>query len=221
VTTGTRDRFDRELAHLQERILEMGSLAHTAVARALRALVEGDSDLAHGVIAADADLNRLRYEIEGECYHLLVTEQPVAGDMRSIVSAVIIVTDLERIADHGKKIARTYLRMLDDPRMVPLGDIPRMGEMALGLLDRAMRAVATRDVQEARDVCRADDDVDALYKQAFNVTISHMLENPRQIAAGTHLIGVAHELERVGDRATNVAERVIYAVTGELTELNV
>ena len=132
---------------------------------------------------ADADLNRLRYEIEGECYHLLVTEQPVAGDMRSIVSAVIIVTDLERIVDHGKKIVRTYLRMLDDPRMVPLGDIPRMGRVwALGLLDRAMRAVATRDVQEARDVCRADDDVDALYKQAFNVTISYMLENPRQIA---------------------------------------
>ena len=219
--TGTRDHFDRELAHLQERILEMGSLAHTAVARGLQAMVDGNADLAHEVIAADAGLNRLRYEIEGECYHLLVTEQPVAGDMRSIVSAVIIVTELERIADHGKKIARTYLRMLDDPRMVPLGDIPRLGEMALGLLDRAMRSVATRDAQEARDVCRADDAVDALYKQAFNLTISYMLENSRQIAAGAHLIGVAHELERVGDRATNIAERVIYAVTGELTELNV
>lgn len=220
MTTGTRTRFDRELSQLQERILEMGSLVHTAVARGLQALVDGDADLARQVIAADADLNKMRYEIEGLCYHLLVTEQPVAGDMRLIVSAIIIVTELERIADHGKKIARTYLRMLDDPRMVPLGDIPRLGEMALNLFDRALRSVATRDVREARAVCDADDQVDALYKQAFNLTISYMLENPRQIAAGAHLIGVAHELERVGDRATNVAERVIYAVTGELIELN-
>jgi phosphate transport system protein len=183
--------------------------------------VEDNADLAREVIAKDVELNRLRYDIEGECYHLLVTEQPVAGDMRAIISGVIIASELERIADHGKKIARTYLRMLEDPRMVPLGDIPRMGELALGLVDRALRAVAHRDVEEARAVCRADDQVDALYKQAFNLTISYMLENPRQIAAGAHLIGVAHELERIGDRATNVAERVIYAVTGELVELNV
>jgi phosphate transport system protein len=219
--TGTRDRFDRELAQLQERILQMGSLVRTAVARGLQALVDGDAALAREVIAADADLNRMRYEIEALCYHLLVTEQPVAGDMRMIVSAIIIVTDLERIADHGKKIARTYLRMLDDPRMAPLGDIPRLGEMALSLLDRTLRAVANRDAEEARDVCLADDQVDALYKQAFNLTISYMLENPRLIASGAHMIGVAHELERVGDRATNVAERVIYAMTGELSDLNV
>jgi phosphate transport system protein len=219
--TGTRDRFDRELAQLQERILQMGSLVRTAVARGLQALVDGDAALAREVIAADADLNRMRYEIEALCYHLLVTEQPVAGDMRMIVSAIIIVTDLERIADHGKKIARTYLRMLDDPRMAPLGDIPRLGEIALSLLDRTLRAVANRDAEEARAVCLADDQVDALYKQAFNLTISYMLENPRLIASGAHMIGVAHELERVGDRATNVAERVIYAVTGELSDLNV
>jgi phosphate transport system protein len=213
--------FDRHLTQLQERILELGSLARTAVARGLQALEDGDADLAREVVAADAGLNRLRYDIESECYHLLVTEQPVAGDMRAIVAGVIIVTELERIADHGKKIARTYLRMVDDPRMAPLGDIPRLGEVALNLLDEALRAVATRDVQEARAVCQADDAVDALYKQTFNLTISYMLENPRLIASGAHLIGVAHELERVGDRATNVAERVIYAVTGELTELNV
>ena len=125
--TGTRDRFDRELAHLQGRILEMGSLVHAAAARGLQALVEDNADLAREVIARDVELNRLRYDIENECYHLLVTEQPVAGDMRAIISGVIIASELERIADHGKKIARTYLRMLDDPRMVPLGDIPRLG----------------------------------------------------------------------------------------------
>ena len=219
--TGTRARFDRELTQLKERILEMGCLTRTAAAQGLQALVDDNPDLAHQVIAADADVNRLRYAIESDCYHLLVTEQPVAGDMRLIVSTIIIVTELERIADHGKKIARTYLRMLDDPRMAPLGDIPRLGEMARDLLDRAMRAVADLDVQEAVAVCKADDVVDALYKQAFNLIIGCMLENPRLIASGAHLTGVAHELERIGDRATNIAERVIYAVTGELTELNV
>jgi len=199
----------------------MGSLVHAAAARGLQALVEDDADLAREVIARDVELNRLRYDIENECYHLLVTEQPVAGDMRAIISGVIIASELERIADHGKKIARTYLRMLEDPRMVPLGDVPRLGATALNLVDRALRSIAQRDVEEARAVCLADDQVDALYKQAFNLTISYMLENPRQIAAGAHLIGVAHELERIGDRATNVAERVIYAVTGELVELNV
>ena len=148
----------------------------------LQALVEDNADLAREVIARDVELNRLRYDIEEECYHLLVTEQPVAGDMRAIISGVIIASELERIADHGKKIAGTYLRMLDDPRMVPLGDVPRLGEMALDLVERALRSIAHRDVEEARAVCLADDQVDALYKQTFNLTISYMLENPRQIA---------------------------------------
>jgi phosphate transport system protein len=218
--TGTRVRFERELAHLRARVLEMGSMARTQVARGLQALVEDDDDLAQQVIAGDIEVNRLRYEIESEAYSLLVTEQPVAGDMRTIVSGVIIVTELERIADHGKKIARIHQRMLDDPRSMPLGDIPRLGALALDQLDGSLQAVATRDVEWCRALCKADDAVDALHKQTFNLILSYMLENPRQIAAGTHLIQVAHELERVADRATNVAERVIYIVTGELIDLN-
>jgi phosphate transport system protein len=111
--------------------------------------------------------------------------------------------------------------MLEEPRPIPMADIQRMGEMALAMLDRALRAYATRDSAEADAICKADDQVDALYRQTFNVILSYMLENPRLIGAGTHLIQVAHELERVGDRATNVAERVIYSATGELVDLNV
>jgi phosphate transport system protein len=221
MSVGVRVHFAKALAQLHTNVLELGSRAQRAVARGLAALVNGDADLAREVIAADVGINRLRYDIEFECYSLLVTEQPVASDMRAIVAALTIVNDLERIADHGKKIARTYLRLREDPRPMPLGEMTMLADLALAMLERALRAYAARDIAEAEAVCRSDDQADALYKRVFNAIVAQMVENPPQIGAGTHLLQVAHELERVGDRATNVAERVIYTVTGELIELNV
>jgi len=214
-------QFEKHLGQLNEDVLQLGSQARQAVARAVEVLIAGDVEAARQVIVDDEAINRRRFEIERECYALLVTEQPMAGDMRVIVAALIVVTDLERIADHGKKIAKICLRMMQDPRPIPFGDIPRLSQMALAMMDRALRAYATRDLVEADAVCKADDQVDALYKQTFNVVLSRMLEDPRMIGPGTQLIQVAHELERVADRATNIGERVIYSVTGELAELNV
>jgi phosphate transport system protein len=221
MVSSSRSNFDRELFQLREKVLELGTLVRAAVAGGMQALVAGDPDLAHEVIAADANINRLRYDIETECYALLAMEQPVARDLRVISSALMVNVDLERIGDHGKKIARIYLRMVEDPRPIPLDDIPQLGEIALIMLDRSLRALSSSDVAAARAVCKTDDEADALYKQAFNAAIDRMLENPRLISAGTHLIQIAHELERVADRATNVAERVIYTVAGELVDLNV
>jgi phosphate transport system protein len=217
---GARSHFEKRLAELNDDVLHLGGLARQAVIQSFRALENGDADQAREVIARDADANRLRYEIEGKCYALIATEQPVAGDLRAIVSALTIATDLERIADHGKKIARIYLRMLENPRSVSIAAMPRLAELAVALVDRALRSFARRDTTEAEAVCRDDDQVDALYKQTFNVLLSYMLEKPPLIGQCTHLLQVAHELERVGDRATNIGERVIYAVTGELIELN-
>jgi len=214
-------QFEKHLGQLNEDVLQLGSQARQAVARAVEVLIAGDVEAARQVIVDDEAINRRRFEIERECYALLVTEQPMAGDMRVIVAALIVVTDLERIADHGKKIAKICLRMMQDLRPIPFGDIPRLSQMALAMMDRALRAYATRDLVEADAVCKADDQVDALYKQTFNVVLSRMLEDPRMIGPGTQLIQVAHELERVADRATNIGERVIYSVTGELAELNV
>jgi phosphate transport system protein len=219
--TSGRAHFEKQLTQLGEDVLQLGSLTRQAVARAVQALMEGDQDLAREVIASDVTINRLRYDVEAECYGLLATEQPVAGDLRAIVSALTIATDLERIADHGKKVARVYLRMLEDPRPVPLEGIARLAEMALAMLDRALRAFSTRDTAEAQAICVADDQVDAFYKQTFNGVVSYMVGDPRRIGSGTHLLQVAHELERVADRSTNIAERVIYTVTGELIELNI
>ena len=220
MVSSSRSNFDSELFQLRERVLQLGAMVRAAVAGGTEALVQGDLDLAHEVIAADAGINQLRFDIEIECYALLAMEQPVARDLRIVSSALMVNVDLERIGDHGKKIATIYLRMQEDPRPVPLGYVPQLSEIALMMLDRALRAMASGDVAAARAVCQTDDEADALYKQVFNAAIDHMLENPRLIAAGTHLIQIAHELERVADRATNIAERVIYTVAGELVDLN-
>ncbi|MCX7670561.1 MAG: phosphate signaling complex protein PhoU, partial [Anaerolineae bacterium] len=182
MVTNTRAHFTKALVNLQEQVLELGSRARRAVADGLRALTSGDAELAREVIAADVDINRLRYDIEFECYSLLVTEQPVASDMRAIVAALILVGELERVADHGKKIARTYLRMTEDPWPIALGDVPALGELSLNMLDRALRAFANRDIAAAEAICRADDQVDAQYKSVFNAIVKQMVEDPQRIA---------------------------------------
>lgn len=215
-----RSRFDRELAQLAEVLLELGSRARQEVARGIEAYVRNDIELAREVVSADTAINELRYRIEEQCYALLALEQPVAGDLRAVVATLISAIEFERMADHGKKLARICLRTAAEPRHIPTDDIVRLGDLVLDMFDQALRAIAARDVEAARAVCRADDRVDACYKQLFNVKLSYMLEDVRAISSGTYQIQVAHELERVGDRVTNLAERLIYAVTGEMIDLN-
>lgn len=186
----------------------------------MQAFIDNDVDLASEVIAGDQSINHLRYSIEQQCYALLAREQPVACDMRAIVAALTFATELERIADHGKKIARICQRTSGEPRPVPLSGVGRMSEIALEMVDGVLSALAARDPDAARTVSIRDDEVDALYKQTFSVALSYMLEDTSAISAGTHLIQIGHELERVADRATNIAERVIYVVSGELVDLN-
>lgn len=220
MTAGIRSRFVRELAQLAELLLDLGSRARHEVARGVEAYIQNDVDLARDVISEDKATNELRYRIEELCYQLLAMEQPVARDLRAVVATLIIAIEFERMADHGKKLARICLRTTNEPRVLPADDIARLSEAVLNMFDNALRALAEQDVDQARAVCQSDDLVDALYKQLFNVKLSYMLENPRAIGAGTYHIQVAHELERVGDRATNVAERLIYAVTAEMVDLN-
>ena len=220
MTTTGRTHFARRLGRLSEMVMEMGALAQASLVRAMRALVEGDQDLAREVIAADAQINDLRLAIEQECYLLLATEQPVAGDIRAIVAALTVVGDLERIGDHAKKIARAYLRIMENPRPIPTEGVQRLADIAVVMLGRAMSAYGSHDIPAAEAVCADDDRADALYKQIFDATLTFMLADPQQIGVGTHLLQIAHELERSADRATNIAERVIYAATGALLDLN-
>lgn len=219
--TATRYRFEKQLGRLSEDSLQLGSMARIAVRRAMEALANRDIKLARTVIAEDLGINRLRFDLESQCYALLATEQPVAGDMRRIAATLTIANDLERIGDHAKHIASICIRMQEAPQALPPTDLARMSEMALNMLDRALQLLVKPDVAAAQVVCKDDDEVDALYKQSFNRVLGYMLENPPFIQTGTYLIQVAHELERVADRATNIAERVIYSATGELVDLNV
>ncbi len=216
-----RIHFDQALTLLNEEILELGSRARRAAAAGLQSFLENDAELAAEVIAGDTLINELRYRIEKRCYALLATEQPVASDLRTIVAVLSISNELERIGDHGKRIAWLGRRMSPDARLVPTDGLQQMAQAAFTMLDRALQAFSRRDSALAREVCAADDHVDALYKQTFNVTLSYMLENTRAIGPGTQVIQAGHELERIGDRATNIAERVIFIETGELIELNV
>lgn len=217
---GLRSRFARQLGDLHDEVVELGVRSRQAVAKAVQALEERNADLAREVVEGDAEINSLRFDVEKQCYALMATEQPVAGDLRTLVAGLIVAMEMERIGDHGKKIARTYLRMEDNPRWLASDPVQRLAEEALVLLDRALQVYTQRDSEQAAEVCRADDRVDALYKQTFNILVEYMIEDPRLIGPASHLLQIAHELERVGDRATNIAERVIYSVTGELTELN-
>jgi phosphate transport system protein len=243
MVNSTRIHFNHELHRLQEDVLQLGALARRAVVRATQALMQGDAELADEVVIEDNRINDLRFDVEAECYELLATEQPVAGDMRRIVSLLTIANDLERIGDHGKKIARLSLQMNGSQRSLPAagwapsfgprapsaavqgalpwGNVQHMCDLSLKMLDDALHSLAANDVAEARAVCAQDDQVDALYKQMFNVALTYMLESPRAIAPGTYQIQIGHELERVADRATNIAERLIYAATGDLLDLNV
>ena len=215
-----REHFGQALRTLAASTQDLGRAAEGAVEQALLAMLHDDPDLARSVIVKDLAINQMRFDIERACYDLIATEGPVASDLRAIVAILSIAADLERIADHGKKVANMALRMAGMPRPSFLSDVQRLGQLSLVMLQQAMHSLASRDLAEAHLVCKADDEVDGLYKQTFNLLLSDMLEDPHTVAAGTYLIQAAHEFERVGDRATNIAERVIYTVTGDLVELN-
>ncbi len=216
-----RTAFERQLAGIQEEMLVLGNLVDRAIGSSVRALVERDPDLAKTVIAGDIEINRRRYSIEEECLELIATQQPLAGDLRIIASVLYIIVDLERMADHAEGIAKIAVTLVDEPPLKPYIDIPRMAEVARGMLVDSLAALRERDVARARAICQRDDEVDALYDQVYRELLTFMLRDAATIDRATHLTWVAHNLERIADRATNICERVVYLVEGKVEELNV
>ncbi len=216
----TRLTFDRDLAALQDDLLRLGSLVDAAIGQAMDALAGRDLRLARQIVADDARVNELRFQIEEGCVALIATQQPAASDLRAIVSAMSIVGDLERMGDHAAGIARTVLRMGNEPLLKPLIDMPRMAQECRAMLRRALDAYVTRDADLARRVADQDDTIDDLYKQIFRELLSFMVEDPHTTTRALYLLFSAHNLERIGDRAMNIAERVIFMTSGEMKELN-
>ena len=213
--------LDRNLRELQENLLVLGSMVEKAIARAMDALKRRDLEASRQVIKDDDAIDHQRFQLEEQCIELIATQQPVARDLRRIIVFLHIAVELERMGDYAEGIGKISLMMGDEPPLKPLVDIPRMADKATEMLRQSLDALVNRDVVGAIAVCNTDDHVDALYDQVYRELLTYMIEDPRSIQRATYLLWVAHDLERVADRATNIAERVIYLVTGKMTETNV
>ncbi len=207
--------FQEELETLQHRLLEMGGLAEERVRAAVRGLVTRETSLIAQTMHGDEPVNRLHIEIDTRCFRLLALHQPMATDLRAIVAAVKINTDLERVADLAVNIAEAAERYCRHPPVKRLVDLPRMSDIAQSMLRDALDAYVRRDTRLARDVLNADDALDALKTQVFRELLTYMLQDPATIEPGLDLILISRHLERIGDHATNIAEDVIFMVSAE------
>jgi phosphate transport system protein len=207
------------LREIQDDILVMGSMVEKAIATSIRALKDRDITLAKQLIDDDKNINQKRFEIEEKCIRLIATQQPLAGDLRTIISVLNIVTELERIGDYAAGIAKIVLMIGNEEMLKPLIDIPRMADRTILMLQQSLDAFIRHDDIAANEVIAGDDEVDDLYDQVFRELLTFMIEDPRTITRATRLIWVAHNLERSADRVTNICERIIYIVTGRMEEL--
>lgn len=215
-----RVAFHTELEQLQKRVAELGTMVESAIRKAVTGLKERDLEVARQVIADDVLINTARFQIENDILVLIATQQPLAGDLRNLAAMLEIITELERIGDYGKGISKISLMIGDTPLIKPLQDIPTMSELALQMLRRALHAYATMDIQEAQQVPTMDDQVDALYNRVYRDLITYIISNPSNMEQANLLMWVAHNLERAGDRAINICERVVFIQSGRMEEFD-
>jgi len=216
----TRHHYSQELEQLQRMILRMGCMMEEALKKSMDALVNQDVALAREVIDEDDRLDDMELTIEDICAKLIAREQPVATDLRTILTALKIITDLERMADHAVDIAKIAIRLKDETYIKPLIDLPRMADIAIQMVKDSLEAYVEHDPEKAEEITRRDDVVDGINRQIFRELLTYMMENQKNINQATNFLFVSKYLERIGDHATNVCEWVIYAATGERKELN-
>jgi phosphate transport system protein len=215
-----RQIFQEQIRELLEDLLEMGRMVADSIDRSIQALARQDEELAHHVIEFDDEINALQHDIDEKCLVLIATQQPMAGDLRAILAVSNIAAELERIGDYTEGVARLAVKLSGEPFIKPLIDIPRMAEEGRRMLLTSLEAFARQDVETARQIGHADDMVDALYDQIFRELLVIMMEEPKTITQATYLLWVAHNLERIADRTTNIAERVIFMDSGTIVDLN-
>jgi phosphate transport system protein len=216
-----RETFEQELQRLQDDTLALGSMVENAITESVEILKRQDMEGSRRLIAQDRLINEKRFAIETDALVLIATQQPMASDLRTIAAILDIASELERIGDYAKGIAKINLMIGKEPFVKPLVDVPRMADKARDMLHRALEAFAQRDVEMARAIPAGDDEVDALYDQVYRELLTYIMADPRCIDQANFLLWAAHNLERAADRVTNVCERVIFTVTGELVELDV
>ncbi|MBI2877608.1 MAG: phosphate signaling complex protein PhoU [Candidatus Tectomicrobia bacterium] len=217
----TREYFARELERIQQEVLDMGAMVEEAIHASIEALKNRDLEKAKEIIANDLKINQKRWDIEEQCLQVIATQQPLAKDLRFLAAVLVLITELERMGDYAEGIAKINLMMGEEPLLKPLIDIPRMAQKATDMLRRSLQAFINRDADAARGICNEDDEVDDLWNQVYRELLTFMIQDPRTINRATYLIWVAHNLERIADRVTNICERTVFLVTGRMEEMNV
>lgn len=220
MTLSPRETLDRSLKQLLDDVLVLGSMVEEAIRSSVEALKARDFEASRRIYLDDAKINRLHFDLENRCIILIATQQPMARDLRLLAAVLEIVTELERIGDYAKGIARINLLLGEKPLIKPLIDIPRMAEKGIDMLHRSLSAFVDGDVETARAIPKEDDEVDNLYNQVYRELLTYMIADPTTIDRANYLLWAAHNLERMADRVTNICERTVYMVTGEMRELD-
>ncbi|MFZ6017586.1 MAG: phosphate signaling complex protein PhoU, partial [Nitrospirota bacterium] len=208
--------FDEELRALKERVLKLGSMVENAIQDSVRSLVERDSNLAREVIKKDHQINALEVEIDEECIRLIALRQPKAGDLRFITTTMKIITDLERMGDLAEDICERAIELNEEPQLKPYIDIPRMAEVAQGMVRDSLDAFVRGCTKLPYEVIKRDDEVDNLTVQVFNELLFYMIQDSHTVSRAVKLTYISKYLERIADHATNIAEMVIYMVEGKI-----
>jgi phosphate transport system protein len=216
----TRNYFDKELQELHLLMLKMCTEVEEALINSVHALKHQDISMAKAVLDGDDIIDDMEYQIEEKCLKLIALQAPMAKDLRFIATAMKIITDLERIADHAVDISKITIRLADEKYIKELIDIPRMGEITTRMVKESIDAYVKQDAEKAKEVAKIDDEVDALHKQIFRELLLIMMEDPKKINQATNFLFVSKSLERIGDYVTNICEKIIYAVTSEHMNLN-
>jgi phosphate transport system protein len=211
--------FQKQLQETKSDVVIMGGMVGKGITDSVEALKKRDLVRAHQIMADDAKINEKRFAIENKCIELIASQQPVASDLRVIVAILNIVTELERIGDYAEGISKIVIMIGDEPPLKPLIDIPRMSEITVEMIGDSLKAFMDGDIKAAIRVASMDSVVDSLYDQVYRELLTFMMADPKTINRATHLMWVAHNLERAADRATNICERVVYTVSGKMEEI--
>jgi phosphate transport system protein len=206
--------YDEELERLKKIIVEMGGMAESQIASAIEAVVKRDTDLAALVIEADTRVDHLERDLDNLAVRLLALRQPMARDLREVVAALKIASDLERICDYAANVAKRSIALSQAPLIQPAHSLPRMAGLALQLVKDVIDAYVERDADKALDVWNRDEELDEMYSSLFREFLTYMMEDPRNIGGYTHLLFMAKNIERIGDHATNIAEDLYYLIYG-------
>ena len=214
-----RKTFEHEIQHVKDEVLLLGSMVEHAIINSVEVLKKRDIKGAQKIIIEDREINRKRFDIENQLMILIATQQPMAHDLRLLASTMEIISELERMGDYAKGIASINIRMGEETLLKPLIDIPRMAQIGASMLHRSLTAFVKEDVEAAQAIPAEDDEVDALYTQIYRELMLFIIQDPRSIERANWLLWVAHNLERVADRVTNICERTIFIATGEMSEI--